>query len=107
MSDAIILVLGTVGLFELWLLARSRRELMAIERQVARLAAQLATAESQCDLWRNAAIANDAESRALSAEVAYWHGQTWERQHGLQTGLAAAVEILTAKNGEQITVYRN
>lgn len=107
MIAGIALLLGTAAIIQWWLLARSRCRLLAAERQAAQLAERLQTLESQCDIWRNAAIANDAESRALAAEVAYWHGQTWERQHGLQVGLAAAVEILTAKNGEQITVYRN
>ena len=93
MIAAIALLLGAAALIQWGLLVRSLR--------------QLAAAEAQCDIWRNAAIANDAENRALAAEVAYWHGQTWERQNGLQVGLAAAVEILTARNGEQITVYRN
>lgn len=100
MIATIALLLGMAALVQWWLLARLRCRLLAAERQ-------LATLESQCDIWRNAAIANDAESRALAAEVAYWHGQTWERQHGLQTGLAAAVSILTTQTGEQITVYRN
>ena len=100
MIATIALLLGMAALVQWWLLARYRCRLLAAERQ-------LATTEAQCDIWRNAAIANDAESRALAAEVAYWHGQTWERQHGLQVGLAAAVEILTAQHGEQITVYRN
>lgn len=93
MIAAVAILLGIAALIQWGLLVRTLR--------------QLAATEAQCDIWRNAAIANDAESRALAAEVAYWHGQTWERQHGLQTGLAAAVSILTTQTGDQITVYRN